>query len=223
MKSIVFSFKKSKFEKRNRKRITIYDLRYFFKRYGIFVLFSFLMLAGLAFGSVYSKFADSAFIKSLDFLFTTNFDTRLAQNAIGIFCSCFASDFIFLLATFLLGFTPWGIPFLIFLSFFKGFGTGITAGFLFASYSMKGVGFYLLIILPGTFIFCMALALCSTYAFSFSKHMFFYTLKKDCTQPPLRSGMLEFSSHSVTSLIATFCAAVLDTVLWLLFAGAFNF
>lgn len=222
MKGVVFSFKKSDF-RRTHKKITISDIRYFLKRYGIMVMCVSLLLTGLIFGSAYAQNSTSSLLDSLDFLFTTNFDVRLSQNAAETFCACFASDFMFLFVIFLLGLSPWGIPVLLFVLFFKGFGTGLTAGYLYMAHSLKGVGFYLLILLPGTFLFCMALALFSTSAFYISKRMFFYTLSRNVPAQPLRKGVINFCSRSMSSLIMTFFAALLDVVLWTLFAGTFNF
>lgn len=223
MKGVVFSFKKSDFRKKGIKRITFTDMRYFLKRYGIRMMFVILLLCGLAGGSVYAQRADAEMLSSLDFLFTTNLDARLTQNAVGTFCACFASDFIFLITIYLLGLAPWGIPVMPFVILFKGFGTGLTAGYLFITNSLSGLGFYLLVLLPGTFLFCIALVLFTTSAFYFSKRMFFYTVSKSLPKQTLRQGVIVFSSRFMTSLIMTFCAALLDAVLWTLFAGAFNF
>ncbi len=225
MRSIVFSFKNRKFAGgvHNRRKLTISDLRAFLKRYGIRVAFIILFLFGLAAGSVYAGGCDEEMLTSLDFLFTTNLDARLAQNAVGIFCACFASDFIFLFMVFLTGLAPWGIPFMPFIMMFKGFGTGLTAGYLFITYSLKGAGFYLLVLLPGTFLFCLALVLYLSSAFAFSKRMFFYIISRTLPQNPLRVGMLDFCSRSISVLIMTFFSALIDAVLWTLFSGAFNF
>ena len=223
MKGVVFSFKKSGFGRSSIKRISINDIRYFIRRYGIRAMFVFLLFAGLAIGSVYAKNADTSMLESLDFLFTTNLDARLTQNFAGTFCACLASDFIFLISVYLFGLAPWGIPFMLFIIFFKGFGTGLTAGYLFISKSLAGIGFYLLILLPGTFLFCIALVLFSSSAFNFSKRMFITLLSKDIPKKSLRSGTIAFSSRFMSSLIMTFCSAVLDTVLWTLFAGSFKF
>lgn len=222
MKGVVFSFKKSALKK-SRRNITVSDIRYFLKRYGIKVVFVILLLFGLAGGSVYAQNADATMLDSLDFLFTTNLEARLSQNAAGTFCACFASDFIFLFAILLLGFAPWGILFMPFAVLFKGFGTGLTAGYLFLSNSVKGIGFYLLVLLPGTFLFCTSLALFSSSAFYFSKHMFLQTISKTLPKHPARQRTMEFCSRFMSALIMTFCAALLDTILWTLFAGAFNF
>lgn len=223
MKGVVFSFNKSDFGRKGIRRITVSDVRYFIRRYGVRTLFVLLLFAGLATGSVYAENADTSMLESLDFLFTTNLDARLTQNFAGTFCACLASDFIFLISVYLLGFAPWGIPFMLFVMFFKGFGTGLTAGYLFISESLAGIGFYLLILLPGTFLFCIALVLFSSSAFNFSKRMFLSVISKEIPKQPLRAGAVVFSSRFMSSLIMTFGAAVLDTVLWTLFAGSFGF
>lgn len=223
MKSLVFSFKKAKSGRRGLRRITLSDLQYFFRRYGLRVMFTSVLLVGLVAGSICAQNSGENLLKSLDFLFTTNLDARLAQNAAGTFCACFASDFIFLFSVFLLGLTPWGVFVMPFVVLFKGFGTGLTAGYLFAIQQLGGVGFYLLVLLPGTFLFCIALVMFSTNSFVFSKDMFVYTFGKYPPKQSMRVRAASFCSHLMASLIMTFCASLLDTALWTLFAGAFNF
>lgn len=223
MKSLVFSFKKAKSGRRGLRRITLSDLQYFFRRYGLRVMFTSVLLVGLVAGSICAQNSGENLLKSLDFLFTTNLDARLAQNAVGTFCACFASDFIFLFSVFLLGLTPWGVFVMPFVVLFKGFGTGLTAGYLFAIQQLGGVGFYLLVLLPGTFLFCIALVMFSTNSFVFSKDMFVYTFGKYPPKQSMRMRAASFCSHLMASLIMTFCASLLDTALWTLFAGAFNF
>lgn len=223
MKSLVFSFKKAKSGRRGIRRITLSDLQYFFRRYGLRVMFTSVLLVGLVAGSICAQNSGENLLKSLDFLFTTNLDARLAQNAAGTFCACFASGFIFLFSVFLLGLTPWGVFVMPFVVLFKGFGTGLTAGYLFAIQQLGGVGFYLLVLLPGTFLFCIALVMFSTNSFVFSKDMFVYTFGKYPPKQSMRMRAASFCSHLMASLIMTFCASLLDTALWTLFAGAFNF
>ena len=193
MKSIVFSFKKRYLFRRS-KGISPSDVRFFIRRYSVVLIFV------------------SAFL-----------DARLGQNAVSTFCACFASDFIFLTVVFLLGLAPWGIPFLPFVSAFKGFGTGLTAAYLIITYSLKGAGFYLLVVLPGTFLFCLALVKLSAYAFEISKQMFFSLIGHSHQTNSLKNEVIDFCSRSVSALIMTFCSTLLDTALWCLFSGAFNF
>ena len=222
MKGLVFSFKKSSSKNLGRRNISLSDLRYFFRRYGIITFFVTILFIGIALGSVYARNSEKEFLNSLDFLFTTNLDARLTQNFAGTFCACFASDFIFLISVYLLGLAPWGILFLPVIIMFKGFGTGLTAGYLFITDSLMGVGFYLLILLPGTFLFCVSLVIFATYSLNFSKRIFFYTVGKEAPKTSLRVGVIAYSSRFMSSLIMTFLASAIDTALWTLFAGGFN-
>ncbi len=223
MKGIVFSLSRPKRTNRSFKKFRLPDFSYIFKRYGVTLVFVLLILLGMVLGALYAKSAEAQTLNSLDFLFTTNLDARLSQSALGTFCACFASDFIFLISVYLFGTAPWGLPFELFAVMFKGFGIGITSAYLFISHGLGGVGFYLLVLLPGTFLFCVALAVFSTSAFNFSKEMFLLAVSKNPPQNPPRDGLVKLSSRLLTALIITFAASLLDTLLWSLFAGAFNF
>ena len=224
MKGFIFSIKeKTDLIRTGRFSLTTQDIKYYIKRYGIYILFISMLIVGLACGTVYAMSADKEMLASLDFLFFTNLDARLSQNVINTFCACFASDFIFLTVVFLLGLAPWGIPFLPFVSAFKGFGTGLTAAYLIITYSLKGAGFYLLVVLPGTFLFCLALEKLAAYAFEISKQMFFSLIGHSHQTNSLKNEVIDFCSRSVSALIMTFCSTLLDTALWCLFSGAFNF
>lgn len=222
MKGVIFSFKRG--GSRVRARFpSVSELRYSVRRYGVLLGFVLLLLFGITCGAVYAGRADKAFLQSLDFLFTTNLDARLSRGAVGTFCACFASDFIFLTSVYLFGVSPWGLPFELFAVLFKGFGIGLTAAYLVTAHSFGGLGFYLLVLLPGTFLFCLALLTFAAQAFDFSKTMLLRLIRKDAPGEPLRPEWLRFSSRYLSSLLLTFLAAVLDAVLWSLFAGTFNF
>ncbi len=223
MKGIVLSLGVPKRAKRRFPRLPAPDFRYIFRRYGITLIFVLLILAGMVLGALYSRSADTKALESLDFLFTTNLGSRLSQSAIGTFCACFASDFIFLVCAFLFGTAPWGLPFEFASVMFKGFGIGVTAAYLYISHGLSGVGFYLLVLLPGTFLFCMALAVFSASAFEFSKRMFVMTACRAVPLSSAREGLLRLGSKFLTALIFTFAASLLDTLLWSMFAGAFKF
>ncbi len=221
VKGIVFSFKKSH-STAKRLRFHMPDVVSAFRKSGVTVMFVILLLSGLAFGAAYAHGADDSTLQSLDFLFTTNLDARMSKGALGIFSACFASDFIFVTAIYLFGLAPWGLPFQLFTVLFKGFGTGLTAAYLIIKNGLNGLGFYLLVLLPGTFLFCIALTGFSALAFPFSIRQFKQIVSKNPPDGVLREHFLRYSSRFVSALIMTFCASLLDTVLWTLFAEAFR-
>ncbi len=219
MKGIVFSFNRNS----SSKNVRLPQLGSLIKGYSTTLAFVGILLAGLVFGAFYARSADSSFLKNIDLIFMTNLDARLEQGALGTFCACFASDFMFLLLVYLFGLTLWGIPFAGLTVLFKGFGTGLTAGYLCMTYALSGVGFYLLVLLPGTFFFCVFLAKFSASAFECSKSILAATLKKDLSVYSPRRDAIALSSKFLTALISTFLASLLDTTLWTLFAGTFKF
>lgn len=224
MRAVFYSFRKQREPKeQNFRRLGNFSFSVFFKKYGLASFFAVSLILGMAFGSVYAQSAGENIYNGLDFLFTTNLEARLSQNFIGTFCACFASNFIFVLAVFLLGITPWGIPFIPLVCMFKGFGGGLSGGFLFAAYSFKGLLFYLVILLPGLFVFSLALISQSCMAFYMSKRIFHVLFIKDQNPIPMHAGMLFYLQRSLLMLLAALACAVLDTLLWCAFAPMFAF
>lgn len=224
MKAIFFSLNKVKhhFPKRVR-RYSKFSLKVFAKKYGTVLFFATVLIFGMIFGSFYAQSADEKLYKGLDFLFTTNLNSRLSQGFFETFCACFASNFVFTAVIFLLGITPWGIPFIPLVCAFKGFGAGLSGGFLVESHSLWGFLFYLAVLLPGVFAFCLVLLSQSNLAFYNSKRIFRTLFLNDKNDDSVRHTMIFYLQRSITVLIAALGCAVLDTLLWCLLAPLFSF
>ena len=159
MRGVVFTLPR---RTRNRKvtvRRNYTEMSAVFKRYGPAFFFTFVYACGLLMGSLYARSADKELLESLNFLFTTNLSARIDQPAFSTFATAFASNFLFLGFVFMCRLAPWGMAVAFLSPAFKGFGVGLSAGYLFVTYGFRGVGFYLLVILTGTFIFSFALIL----------------------------------------------------------------
>lgn len=196
------------------KRLYDFSLKVFLKKYGVQCGFIFSLFIGMIFGSFYAGIIDADMCEKLDFLFITNLNARLEQNFLGTFSACFVSNFIFLVSVFLLGITPWGIPFIPFVCLFKGFGAGITGGFLFSVFSLKGLLFYLIVLFPGIFIFSLVLVTQSCMSFSMSKRLLKITFFKHETNIPINGFMAFYCQRGIIMLLISFLCAVLDTLLW---------
>ena len=85
--------------------------------------------------------SDEAMLARLDFLFSSNFQME-GQTMIGIFAASFVSVFLFLLATLWMGMSLWGTILIPVLPFFRGFGLGVSSGFLYASYGLSLIHIY---------------------------------------------------------------------------------
>lgn len=224
MKAIFLSLNKLKPNfNSNYRHYNNFSLKVFLKKYGTVAFFAVSFLIGMLLGAIYAKGASESLYKGLDFLFTTNLNARLTQDFFETFSACFASDFVFMATVFLLGVTPWGIPFIPLVCAFKGFGTGLSGGFLVESHSLWGFFFYLVVLLPGVFVFCLVLLTQSNLAFYNSKKIFITLFTDNQNQIIPRATMLHYLQRSLTLLIISFGSAILDTLLWCLLSPLFGF
>lgn len=103
MKGIVFT--KPKFLKnlfrRNRPK---FDIR----KNAMFLLLCLFLLVGVILGVICARNGDKSLIEKLDFLFLTDFENKRNMGLFSVFSASFASGFLLLLATFLLGISSWG-------------------------------------------------------------------------------------------------------------------
>lgn len=231
MKGIVFSLgknerKRSKPQKSSaNKRFGISsrkpDVKYLIKRYGSVAFFTAMLICGLMAGALISNSISKDTLLRLDFLFTTNLPDRLDGGAFTAFCASFASDFLFLLLAFLMGLCMWGIVALPFITFFKGFGIGVSAGYLFSTYGLTGAVFYLSVLLPGILVFSMVLVYMSSSSYNIFKRLCKSLFSKGDNY--FSASLKIYFQKSFLYLLLSLFSALLDMILWCLFAGLFNF
>lgn len=220
MRGLVFTFNRKK--KENTAKISHKpDIKYIFRRYGAVAFFTGMLVAGLTIGSVMCNKITAETVSKLDFFFITNITDRLKNGAIGAFYAGFASDFLFLLASFLMGLSLWGGVLLPFIVGFKGFGIGISAGYLFINHGFKGILFYLTVLLPGIFLFSMALIYQSACSYNISKKLYksLFSSQVHSFKAPAKI----YLQQSFRYLLLTVFSAVIDMVLWWVLTGLFNF
>ena len=224
MKGIVFSverdFKTPKSE--HRRPFSDFSLKRFLSLYGLYVFYIATFIFGIIFGAVsFSKIDASAF-ELLDLLFMTNMEESLKLSAFEIFCASFASNFLFVFSAFLLSFTAWGILCLPILCAVKGYGIGISSAFLFSQYSFSGIGFFILVILPGTVLFLFAFLLALRESFSHSLivlKMYFPSFSDVLLLRHLKPFFFRYFLVAVFTVVS----ALFDMMLWVLFANLFKF
>ncbi len=182
------------------------------------VLLSFLLLGGMVLGSLYAKNAGYEAIEQLDFLFAGNFKSRTTESYLMVFSASFASSFCFLLACFLGGLSLWGLFFIPAILIFRGFGLGLTSGYLYAFYGMKGVLYNLAMILPGAFLCCLSILAASLEGIRFSRRMA-AGKRGEKENLGIRTYFLRFGIF-----LAVACAgALLDLVFSVCFGNLFSF
>lgn len=224
MKGFVFSLKHDDriFSKRYVNKSHTFSFKRFISKYGIHTAFLVLFLFGIVFGASATKGIPAENLKQLDFLFVTDIKGRLELSSFGIFCSSLSANFLFVLCSFLLSFSAWGAVALPLLCAFKGYGIGVSSTYLFYHYSITGIGFYILVILPGVALFVF------TFIISLKESLFgslgllrVYLHSK--TESISRKNINAYLYKNFIILIFTCACAVLDMLLWMLFANMFNF
>lgn len=179
-----------------------------------------LFLAGIAAGSLYARNVDYEALKQLDFLFAGNFKARMTQSVLSVFAASFASSFVFILACFLCGLSMWGAFLIPAVDIFRGFGLGLTSGYLYSSYGWKGFLYNLAVILPGAFVCSIAILAASLEGIRCSRML-------ACRHVPDRQDpektMGAYVLHFGAALAWCCAAALLDTAFSALWGGYFQF
>lgn len=213
MKGIVLKIKSPKNFHSRKTNIT-----YFFKRYGMFCMFLFTILVGMAIGIYVGVHTDIAFKENFDFLFPTDFAVRKNQDFVGQFSCNFAPMFLFFISVFLIGFCPWGNIVTPLITAFKGFGMGLTLTALCSLAGMRGFGFFMLGILPGFFLISASLSLQGEISFKLSTNVFRVVVKRQDIPLELKIFVAKSGTYIFLALISAF----LDTILFMVFYSAFN-
>jgi stage II sporulation protein M len=190
----------------------------FIRKNSLLIFLWIILLAGLITGTFCAKTASDSLLKNLNFLFNSNFNNRMSQPLIATFSTSIASSFIFVLLTMLMGTSIWGVFLVPSASFFKGFGLGVSSGFMYVAFSFKGILFNLIVVLPGMFISSMALIIAGREAIKFSS-LLLKTQTKRQRMPEIKSYFL--SNSKVFILIAI--SALVDTLLSWCFSSIFVF
>lgn len=188
----------------------------------VLVFFSAFLIAGMVLGALVARNADFAALSKLDFLFYSNFKTRAVQPFYSVFSASFASSFLFIAFCFLCGLSMWGLFIIPAALVFRGFGLGLTSGYLYASYGVSGILFNLAVIMPGAFICCLALLLAAREGVRFSRkiaHCGTSSQNGTISRTNIRLYLLRFGAI----LGVAFLAALADLFFSACFSGMFSF
>lgn len=198
------------------------EITYFIKNNKLLIFLSIILILGMIFGALGIKFIKLDTIKKLDFLFATDFSERTSQPKVYTFIASFSSSYIFTLLILIMSLSFFGsitIPIII---FFRGVGLGITSGYLYLIYGLKGIAYHILILLPGIFISSIAILLISSHAIKFSIK-FASKITPKPTEDRLWPKLTEyFKKCSYLSIILIF-SSIIDMIEMILFSKFFNF
>lgn len=136
---------------KNKKKIKT-KAKYFFVNNKLFTVLFVIFIFGAIVGNFVIKNTNENFLKNVADLFTLNFRVRSEGSFFNIFTESIFSNFIFILVIFSMGLSAFGVALVPPIVFFKGYFLGIFQSYLYKSFGIKGVLFFIFVILPG-FIF----------------------------------------------------------------------
>lgn len=200
------------------------NLKCYFQRYGMLTLFIVILFSGMIFGAVKAGMASSEVLNRIDSMFSGFLNLRSSQTPARTFLNSFTVSFVFMAVLYFSSLSPLGIFFIPAVMFFRGFEYGISSGFLCVSYGLKGLSYYITVILLGAFISSMALMYSSQYCIDFSVSMLFSMFGKGTSDGVvLKSKLGEMTLNCAYMMIIIIFASLLDTGLYYLVGGLFSF
>mgnify|MGYP006886290378 CR=1 FL=1 len=187
-----------------------------FRQQFLLVFLGLFLIAGLILGVIFIRNADYSLLKTLDFVFFSNVKARSALPVLSIFVASLASSFLFLLFCFLCGLSIWGAYCVPLAPLFRGFGMGITAGYLYAAYGFQGFLFHLAV------IFLIAILIASRESMLFSKKIHLGRKTEEQEAQPKNNVRHFFIRFSILTGILII-GALVDVLTTVCFSGLFVF
>lgn len=144
------------------------------------------------------------------------------QSVVQSFTTAFGSAFLFLLTSYLLGYSAVGIPFVLLIPFFKGLGLGGLMAYLYWGQGFRGFGYCVLILLPYTVVALIAIIIGCRESIRLSAALFSSFLPN--RGHPLGADAMKLY-HIKFLVLSGFAivSALLHTICVLLFSGMFQF
>lgn len=181
-----------------------------------------LLLFGMLLGALFIAKADKTVLETLDYLFFSNLQTRMNNALFPVFIASMTSSFLFILLSYFCGLSMWGSILIPAIPLLRGFGLGMTAGYVYG-FGGAGVFYYILLILPGAFVSIIAILFSAMQGMWFSKQLNFYHKTKRKTnafapQPSVRNYTVRFALITVLAV----AAALVDMLTAVLFSGLFR-
>lgn len=183
--------------------------------------FIFLMCAVFIAGALVSSltFSKSAFAFDWSEIIRSDYQLRVSEKFLKIFFSCLLNYMSVLAVLFIFGTSAMGIGIIPVCIFILGFISGGISSYLYFSYSLKGIAFNALIILPVSVIFFTVCFFAARTSFGLSLDLSRAILKKPVKSVPIdfKSYCNRFIIYTVISVFISLADALLSSVFIKLF------
>lgn len=182
----------------------------------------FCLIIGMVAGSISASYFGLETLDCLNSIFLNDFKQRISQSGFDVFISSLSDYFIFAIILELSALAAWGIASAPLILCFRGLGVGLSGGYLYLVYGLKGIAFYILILIPGIFISSIAFTLFGAEVFKTSMMLAKKVFPKGDDRTLWPSVKANFKKLGYCTIILCFSALV-DMCFIMMFSGFFNF
>lgn len=192
------------------------------KYYNDVVLLSMLFLIGIFYGTLILRvnvYHNDVILGNLMEEYINKYQT---QTVLACFYSSMTSTFIFMITSYLLGYSAIFQPITLLLPLIRGMGLGYLMSLIYSIYLIKGVFFCTLIIIPSAIVsfFCILFACRESIKLSNS---FFFSFARKNSKPVEISTIRLYTLKLVILLLISIGGAVLEATCFFVFGGIFKF
>lgn len=184
------------------------------------IMLTLIFICGLFVGALTVKNTNAVFGESLKSLVENYYTARNGQSVLHSFLSAFGSECIFLLIAMLFGVCIIGEPILWLLPFVKGLGLGIISGYLYQAYTLQGLTYFSVYVLPAAVLASAALLLACKESILMTRDIAKILLKGE-SHSSAEMFKLYILRYTVLLVCLVFCAA-LSAATAFLFADKIN-
>ena len=197
-------------------------LDYFTQHRYYFVLLL-CLVSGMLFGALSIKFIDDEH-KTLIARWVGSFlNTRTVSTFWQMFFNCFLSGFASVVFICLSGFGIMGLPILPITLFLRGYGTCALAGQLYTEYSLQGIAYANLILLPFCVTFDFLLLYLSSFSMEISKQFWSVLTSGYDKIKSIKANGICLLKRSVFVCLCFVAVALLETAFTVFFIKYFKF
>lgn len=198
------------------------NINYHKRYYNDIVLLSMLFLIGMFYGTLILRvniFNDDIIVTNLMTEYINKYQT---QTVLACFYSSITSTCLFLVISYLLGYSAVFQPIILLLPLIRGIGLGYLMSLIYSTYLMKGVLFCAVIIIPSAVVsfFCILFACRESIKLS---NLFFFSFAKKNSKQVEMSTVRLYTLKLAILLLISIGGAILEAVCFFLFGGIFKF
>lgn len=192
------------------------------RHYNDLILLSMLFLIGIFYGTLILRvniFNNDIIITNLMEEYITK---HQEQTVLACFYSSITSTCLFIIISYLLGYSAVFQPIILMLPLIRGIGLGYLMSLIYSTYLVRGVIFCAVIIIPSAIVsfFCILFACREAIKLS---NLFFFSFARKNSKPVELSTIRLYTLKLVILLLISVGGAILEAICFFLFGGIFKF